>query len=237
MVINNSNKPTEWPGFMDTKSEETVLLLAAANSLAKEFSKSKNPRSQRVGTMIRNMCICMIENDEEYFKMFKEVIPIWDEISADWNDIFVSVGGKLGSGEYIGVDPKDTPKVMEFYSQYTPAAIMGLQSFLPAITERTKELIQKEEYLTVAQLEKFHIFFHLVHQAISMQDKWFDTVEKILNSQADKLLSTTLLKELGVYREEDLILTTLYLKEEFLPKHGKEAFSEFGKKQIDLLSN
>jgi hypothetical protein len=232
MVINNSNKPTEWPGFMDTKSGETMLLLTAANSLVKEFSKSKNPRSQRVGTMIRNMCICMIENDEEYFKMFKEVIPIWDEISADWNDIFVSVGGKLGSGEYIEVDPNFFfhSKVMEFYSQYTPKAIMGLQSFLPAIAERDKELIQKEEYLTAAQLNKFNMFFHLVHHAISMQDKWFDTVEKILNSQADKLLSTPLLKELGVYREEDLILTTLYLKEEFLPKHGKEAFSEFGKK-------
>ena len=212
MIRNNSNKPTEWPGFMDTKSPVALFLLSGASVLSEKFSESKNPRSKRVGTMIRNMCMCMIENDRGYFEMFESSIPIWDQISADWNDVYVSVGGKLGSGKFIEAEPKDAPKIMEFYSQYPPEAIILLQNFLPTISQKVKELTKEEEYMTVAQLNKFHMFFHLLHNAIALQDKWFDTVEKILNSQADNLLSIPLCKELGVDFEEDGILKLLYIK-------------------------
>ena len=172
-----------WPGYA---KEDGGFFAIHTGVISGMFEDSDNERSKRIGKMLANLSIAMIEDGKAYFDMFHALGEFYGELSTDWNQIYTSMGGKIGSGSHMitGISAED--KFYALANQYKPDTFSQFQVCLPALQDAQSKLAgsNPKEF---ERLGIIRIFYSSIFNAMLLQDKWFDRVEKALNDNAPTL--------------------------------------------------
>lgn len=171
----------KWPG---SPKEDGSWFVKVTLELAKDFSESLNERSKRISVVLQNLASAMLEDSKAYYDMFTDLQMFYQQMSEDWNSLYVKQGGKIGSGTYIKAEIDEEVQVI--VAQYSPVGIMKIQAIIPFLRDSKAKLPK-----TNPEAERIHIlyvFYSSIFNGIILQDKWFNKVENSINSNAQDLI-------------------------------------------------
>jgi len=159
----------QWPGYL---KHDDGFFAAKIQEMSDEFSQGPHSRSQRVSKILASLSEAMIEDDYTYFLIGESVSRLYIAFSKEWNEMYVKVGGQLGTGDLV--EAKPDPEVLEKLSVYPPQAFNMLQYGVQGL-----KAIQQSGEITGAELERMALvtlFLQSIHQSLIM-DSWFDRIE------------------------------------------------------------
>lgn len=171
----------KWPG---SPKKDGSFFVKITLELAKDFSESSKERSKRISVVLQNLASAMLENSKAYYDMFTDLQNFYQQMSEDWNSLYVKQGGKIGSGTFIKTEINEEFQLI--IDQYSSLGIMKIQAIIPFLSDSIAKLPK-----TNPEAERIHIiyiFYSSIFNGIILQDKWFDKVENSINSNAQDLI-------------------------------------------------
>ena len=171
----------KWPG---SPKEDGSFFVKITLELAKDFSQSSNQRSKRISVVLQNLASAMLEDSKAYYDMFTDLQKFYQQMSEDWNSLYVKKGGKIGSGAYIKAEID--VEASGIVDQYSPLGIMKIQAIIPFLRDSIAKLPKTNP--EAERIHIIHVFYSSIFNGIILQDKWFDKVENSINSNAQDLI-------------------------------------------------
>jgi hypothetical protein len=178
-----SVKEVIWPGYA---KEDGGFFAMHTGVISGMFEDSDNERSKRIGKMLANLSVAMIEDGKAYFDMFHALGEFYGELATDWNQIYTSRGGEMGSGSHMLTEISVEDEFYALANQYKPDAFSQFQACLPALQDVQSQLSESDPK-EHERLGIIRVFYSSIFNAMMLQDKWFDRVEKALNDNAPAL--------------------------------------------------
>jgi hypothetical protein len=154
------------------------------SQMGEKFNQG-NTQSKRIGRMLTDLSIIMIKGPREYFDLYVGISKDYDKFHEFWNkEIFQKMGGKLGSKEFIAVDPTEKDSIgerIEGVDLELMTKLFGLMHFLidPVEIKRMGK-DNDPEYAEKCQI--LNVMLWTIYISI-FKDEYLQKVASLLNNQ------------------------------------------------------
>jgi len=173
------------------KDTTKTAALAVSRNIADHFYEG-NDVSKRMGRILGISTAVLEKSDARFDRMREELQSVYEEMSRVHNKLYQDLGGRMGSGEFFGVDVEDIEgktdvKFKQLVDGIDPDAFMQLQISLGGLRELIGKLSVGAPFKTPDLLfaERLQFAHWLTFMSI-YESKHRDRVLKILSKYDPK---------------------------------------------------